>query len=492
MNRLRLLPVGSFAVSHSSWLLVAFLFLAQHAAAQDLAPPPVETEVLGTDDASPSSLSEAGATTSAVLDDTASLQAAINALPAGGTLRFPARVYRIRADVGLNLKSGITLDLGKATLVAANVTNARCRIFTIDGDRGVTIAGGTLVGSRTGAPQWGVGILASDAQDLVIQGVTLRSFYTDGILLTGNHGCRRVAIRNTVSEGNRRSGMSVVAASDLSVEASVFRGSVGQSPEAGVNCEPNAGGDVARLRFQGSTFEGNHGIGLYVHRGLGKSASAATVAQNLVRNNDQGIVIDGVSGVSVVQNRVFGHSGVAKSGIVLGAKTSGDVAANRVEGNFRGILSLGASAVTIRSNQVIGLGPISGPTADADGIVCRGLTASVPLACVVSGNVVSRFAGTGILAQLVNRVTVTANAVDAIGQRGLWLRDTTHSDVTQNRLSRIDLRTPLTHQAIELTDRSHYNRVLQNVCYLGLTARGTVGVGSGCVGNQVAGNSSGS
>jgi hypothetical protein len=54
----------------------------------------------------------------------------------GGTLRFPARVYRIRADVGLNLKSGITLDLGKATLVAANVTNARCRIFTIDGDRG--------------------------------------------------------------------------------------------------------------------------------------------------------------------------------------------------------------------------------------------------------------------------------------------------------------------------------------------------------------------
>lgn len=475
MNRLRVLPVGSFAVSHSSWLLVAFLFLAQHAAAQDLAPPP--------DD---------GLSTNAVLDDTASLQAAINALRPGGTLRFPQRTYRIRADVGLNLKDGITLDLGKATLVAENVTNARCRIFTIDGDKGVTISGGTLVGSRTGAPQWGVGILASDAQDLVIQGVTLRNFYTDGILLTGNQGCRRVAVRNTLSEGNRRSGMSVVAASDLNVEFSTFRGSSGQSPEAGVNCEPNAGGDVARLRFAGSTFEGNRGVGLYVHKALGRSASAATVVQNLVRNNDQGIVIDGVTGVSLVQNRVFGHSGVAKSGIVLGAKTSGDIAANRVEGNFRGILSLGASTVTIRSNQVIGLGPTTGPTADADGIVCRGLTTQVPLACVVSGNVVSRFAGTGILAQLVNRATIVGNAVDAIGQRGLWLRDATQSEVSKNRLSRIDLRTPLTHQVIELTDRSHYNRVLQNVCYLGLTARGTVGVGSGCVGNQVAANTEGS
>ena len=51
------------------------------------------------------------------------------------------------------------------------------------------------MGSRAGAPEWGVGILASDADDLMIEDLTLRDFFFDGILLTGNRGCRRVRIR---------------------------------------------------------------------------------------------------------------------------------------------------------------------------------------------------------------------------------------------------------------------------------------------------------
>jgi nitrous oxidase accessory protein NosD len=294
-------------------------------------------------------------------------------------------------------------------------------------------------------------------------------------------------VKNTVSENNRRSGMSVVAASDVSVEFSTFRGSQGQSPEAGLNCEPNSGGEVRNVRIVGSTFESNRGIGLYVHKALGRTVAGAAVVSSLVRNNDQGIVLDGVSGASVVASRVLGHSGASKSGIVLGA-TTGTVAANRVEGNTRGILSLGASRITIQANQVVGLGPTTASTTDADGIVCRGLNTHAIEACVVSGNVVSRFAGTGILTQLVARVRVLDNVVDAVGQRGLWVRETTYTELLRNRPSRIGLREPGRYNAIEVTHASHYNVVASSHCSLGASARGAVAVATGCVGNRVYSN----
>ncbi len=130
---------------------------------------------------------------------------------------FGAATYRIRTDVGVRLKDDLAIDLDGATLVGANVEGARCRIFTLEKCSRVSISGGTLVGSRSGSPEWGVGILASDSDDLVIEGMTLRDFYFDGILLTGNRGCARVVMRTCVSENNRRTGLAVPSATDVSV-----------------------------------------------------------------------------------------------------------------------------------------------------------------------------------------------------------------------------------------------------------------------------------
>jgi hypothetical protein len=120
--------------------------------------------------------------------DTAAIQAAVDALLPGQTLRFPAGTYLIETDRGVRLKDDIRLELGGSTLLGPNVDRARCRIFEIQGRRNVEIRGGTLQGSRSGSPEWGVGILASDAEDLLVEDVTLRDFYFDGLLLTGNRG----------------------------------------------------------------------------------------------------------------------------------------------------------------------------------------------------------------------------------------------------------------------------------------------------------------
>jgi parallel beta-helix repeat protein len=447
----------------------------------------------GTDAPAPAEISTAsfGARGDGQTDDTAALQSAIDAVKPGGTLRFPPGTYRIATDRGLVLKDDMRLELEGATLTGPNVNGARCRLLEVQGRRNVTIRGGTLVGSRVGTPQWGVGILASDADDLVIEGVTLRDFFFDGILLTGNRGCRRVRIRHVTAENNRRTGLAAPAAMDLTVEDSVFRGSRGQSPQAGANCEPNAGGEVRQVRFLRSTFADNAGVGLYIHRALGVAVSEATVEDNVMTGNEHGIVASGVSDVTIRRNRVSGHRARVRSGIALGDETTRALVADNVlEDNFRGIVSAGATAVEIRGNTIVGTGTAGDAKAgeDGDGIVCRGLRGLLQGACVVARNVVRRTAGSGIAAHLVSRVEISDNRVEDAGQRGILLRSATDSEVRDNQVLRAGTESRQRYDAIELSASANDNLVTQNVCHLGPETRSAVLIGPGCLRNRVFGN----
>jgi parallel beta-helix repeat protein len=420
--------------------------------------------------------------------DTAAIQAAVNAVPSGGTLRFPPGTYRIESDRGVQLKDDVRLDLGEAVLVGANVNRARCRLLEIQGRRNVTISGGTLVGSRSGSPEWGVGILASDADDLLIENVTLRDFYFDGILLTGNRGCRRVVVRGVVAEGNRRTGLAVPAAQGVLVEASTFRGSHGQSPEAGANFEPNPEGEVREVHLRECTFTGNAGVGLYVHKGKGVAVADAMVERSTVADNALGIVMVDVQGVSITDNRVSGHRGKGRSGIVVGGTSSATVAGNELQDNTRGILSAGATGVDIRGNTVVGAGLEPGAGETADGIVCLGSATVSQGACVVSGNTVRQCGGSGIVAQLVSRVRLEDNTVEDVGQRGLLLHSTSESEVRANSVARTGVEKPGAYDAIELIASSSGNQITSNVIRLGPGPRSAIGVCPACRGNVVTGN----
>jgi parallel beta-helix repeat protein len=421
--------------------------------------------------------------------DTAAIQAAVDALPSGGgTLSFPPGTYRIESDRGVKLKDNVRLDLGDAVLVGANVDRARCRLLEIQGRKNVVISGGTLVGSRSGSPDWGVGILASDADDLLIENVTLRDFYFDGILLTGNRGCRRVVVRGILAENNRRTGLAVPTASDVTVEASTFRGTHGQSPEAGANFEPNPEGEVRQVRLRNCTFTGNAGVGLYVHQGKGVAVADVSVESSVVADNGLGIVMVDVQTVSMVDNHVSGHRGPAKSGIVVGNASGATVTGNQLEGNSRGILSGGNTGAEIRGNTVVGTGPVPVPGETADGIVCAGSATASEGACVVSGNTVRRCGGSGIVAQSVSRVRVADNTVEDVGQRGLLLQATSASEVSGNSVTRTGLGKPGSYDAIELTVSSSGNRIATNVIRLGSGPRSAIGICPACRENQVTGN----
>ncbi|HSD66315.1 MAG TPA: right-handed parallel beta-helix repeat-containing protein [Vicinamibacteria bacterium] len=420
--------------------------------------------------------------------DTAAIQAAVDALPPGGTLRFPPGTYRIEADRGVKLKDGVRLELGEAVLAGVNVDRARCRLIEIQGGKGVVISGGTLVGSRSGAPEWGVGILASDAEDLLIENVTLRDFYFDGILLTGNRGCQRVVVRGVVAEGNRRTGLAVPAAQDVTVEGSTFRDTHGQSPEAGANFEPNPGGEVRGVRVRDCTFSGNAGVGLYVHRGKGVAVADVSAERSTATDNGLGIVMVGVPGAAIVDNRVSGHRGKNRSGIVVGDTSSATVAGNQLDDNSRGILSGGATGVEIRGNTVVGTGPEPGAGETSDGIVCLGSATARQDACVVTGNTVRRCGGSGIVAQLVSRVRLEDNTVEDVGQRGLLLRSASESEVRGNSVARTGVEKAGAYDAIELIVSSSDNQIAGNTIRLGSGPRSAIGICPDCRGNTVTGN----
>jgi nitrous oxidase accessory protein NosD len=425
-------------------------------------------------------------------DDTPALQSRVDALPPGGTLQLSPRTYWIDARRGLRLKDNMTLDLGGAVLTAVNVSHEKCRILYIEGGKKIVIRNGTLVGSRSGSPSFGMGILASDAQDLVVEDLQVHDNYYDGILLTGNTGCRRVRISRVVSSHNRRTGLAVVAAQDVTVEDSTFQESQGQSPQAGANCEPNKGGGVRHVLFRRCIFSGNAGVGVYIHRALGDGVSDASVLDSKVQDNEAGIVASGVDGVTLTGNEVSGHHEKGKSAIAIGEDTTGaKVVANDLEDNFRGILAAGATGVEIRSNTVVGQGvePGEGAGESGDGIVCMGLRP--PLLqnpCVVAQNTIRGHPGSGIVARLVTQIELLDNIIDEVGERGILLIATTASEVRGNQVSRVGLEAPGTYDAIELSEASADNRVVNNTCTLGPGARQAVMIDPGCPGNTLDGN----
>ncbi len=437
------------------------------------------------------SVKDYGAKADGKTPDTDAIQRAVDAVRPGGTVRFPPGNYLIETNKGVRLKGNIRLDLETATLLGPNVKGARCRIFEIQGAKGITIYGGTLVGSALGAPEWGVGLLASDAEDVLLQNVWFRDFYHDGILLTGNKGCKRVTVRRCVAVNNRRTGLAVVHASDVTVEDSTFNGTRGQSPQAGMNCEPNPGQEVRRVRIRRSWFRGNAGTGLYVHRAQGKAVADVSVENSMVEDNDTGIVMSQVDGIYVAANRVLRHAARNKSGIALGEVTRAKVMANALDGNARGILSSGSTAVDIRDNTIVGTGPAT--TANGgdsqDGILCLGGKAVLANACVVANNTIRRAAGSGIVTDLVSGIQVLNNTIQDPGQRGTLLRGTALSQVRGNKISGTGSEPPpRRYDAIEVERASHNNQIISNTIHRSAGMRNPIGVAPGCLGNYVANN----
>jgi parallel beta-helix repeat protein len=411
-------------------------------------------------------------------DDTAAVQALLDAAAPGGTVTLPpGRTYVINLAVGLRPKSHSRVRLHGVTLQGTLGAGQGGRFFDLTAKSRVTLMGGTLVGSRTAGPAWAHGIIANNASDLVLEDMTFQDIFTDGVLLTGSPGSTRVSLRNCRFVNVRRSGLYVTAGREISVEDCSFEGANGLLPEAGLYVQAVAGAVVEHLRVTRSLFRGNRGPGLSVAGVPGARVAHLTLAENTIQQNLRGVSVGQASHVVIEGNRISAHIAPPQAGLALGRDTvNAAVNGNVLENNYRGILSDGASLVNIEGNTVIGTGARLGLDAgrDGDGITCGAAAGATIASCSVTGNVVARSAGMGIRLQRGSLMMVASNVVTESGQAGISLLAVDDSQVRGNTVSRSSLESARSHDDIHVGAAAQRNLVVFNQCRYAGAARASV------------------
>jgi len=269
-----------------STVAIGALICASPALAADApascSPPPASTLVVNVKDK--------GALGDGRTDDTAAIQAAIDAIGGTkGTVLVPKGVYMIDAvKKRLHLKDDMTLKLADGAVLKAIPNDAKkYSLLTISGVANVWVTGGTLEGERDQhkgkSGEWGTGLhITKGAQHITVSNLVSRKMWGDGFYVQDAQDVRFCGI---TADANRRQGLSIIQADGLLVLDSVFKNTHGTRPSAGIDFEPDKQEqEIANVRIIGSKFLDNAGGGVMV---AGKKARVTKVemTRNVFRNN---------------------------------------------------------------------------------------------------------------------------------------------------------------------------------------------------------------
>lgn len=241
----------------------AHLAAAQANTARGCASPPASKKIVNVRDK--------GAKGDAAANDTAAIQAAIDAIGGtGGTVLVPPGTYLIDAHPGrgLKMKSNMTLKLADGAVLKVIPNDLPLyTLLSVANVRDVTIEGGVLEGDRNKhigtKGEWGMGIrIGPEAEYVTISATTAKKMWGDGIYVSG---ASTVKICGFTADRNRRQGMSIIEADGMIVTNSVFKNTRGTRPSAGIDFEPNeAHQKIMNVRIENSKFIDNAGAGIMI------------------------------------------------------------------------------------------------------------------------------------------------------------------------------------------------------------------------------------
>ena len=233
-----------------------------------------------------------GAKGDGVTDDTNAIQEAIDFTHdlGGGTVLIPVGTYLIKSYIeeeitdwyhehlgGIKLKDNITIEMiGSAELKSMVSNYPHYSIFSLINVNNVTITGGKITGEREehigNEGEYGYGVNIRGGSNIAIKNVSISNFWGDGININylgkiEKTSPKNIIIDNVFCDNNRRQGMSIESGDNISVLNSIFSGTKGTNPQAGIDIEPsNADAKIKNVKLFNCVFRGNNRSGLQVYK----------------------------------------------------------------------------------------------------------------------------------------------------------------------------------------------------------------------------------
>lgn len=295
---------------------------------------------------------------------------------------------------GLILPNGVFLDLRGTKLRALATTSAGYSVVLIKEDclYGGVI-GGEIVGdldSHLGTTgEFGMGINVRAAKNIFISDIRISKCWGDGLYLGADTNgdqtthSEEIHLHNVTCDQNRRNGCSIVNAKNVYGTGRLsFTNTIGTSPEAGIDIEPDAGGICENIQLDNVYCYNNKGsgfmtfstasdplvapsiVGLHVgslvsekNGGLGCQLLAAlevTISSAAFRNNlNKGLTIEACADVEITEVK-------CRNNRPTGQFQRGDVTITRSSvvniGSMISRYAAGPSALIVRGSSDVNVG----------------------------------------------------------------------------------------------------------------------------------------
>lgn len=230
---------------------------------------------------------------------------------------------------GLNLNSNQTIHFKDYSQLLMKENDLdRYSILNLKNIKNVTIYNPNLVGDRKyhqgKKGEWGMGISILSSENIEICNPRIRDCFGDGIYIGEIHHSEQkfYKISNTYSnnviieggtlDSNRRNGISIINAKNVSITNITISNSSGTPPETGICLEPNGNSQyLDNIQILNAVLKNNtqYGIAYVPSRFYGNKSKTVniTVKNSQISGSDVGIYLGGK--LAKNKNKIAAHSG---------------------------------------------------------------------------------------------------------------------------------------------------------------------------------------